>query len=82
VVVCKKKILVINNNFIACQILATRLTLLGYKVFFASRRRDVLMMLEQEQFNLIILDTKFTTLNLAKLCYKITQYSSIPILIL
>jgi OmpR family response regulator RpaB len=53
------KILITDSDILIRQILATRLTLLGYRVFFASNIKDALVLLKRFKPQIVILDNIF-----------------------
>ena len=80
--VYNEKILVIDSDIDIRQILATRLTILGYKVFLSSNGKDALVSFNKEQPDLIILDLILPKIDGYDVCRTIRSNSQIPILII
>ncbi len=80
--VYNEKILVIDGDIGIRQILATRLTILGYKVFLSSNGKDALVSFNKEQPDLIILDLILPKIDGYDVCRTIRSNSQIPILII
>ncbi len=80
--VYNEKILVIDGDIDIRQILATRLTILGYKVFLSSNGKDALVSFNKEQPDLIILDLILPKIDGYDVCRTIRSNSQIPILII
>ena len=80
--VYNEKILVIDGDIDIRQILATRLTILGYKVFLSSKGKDALVSFNKEQPDLIILDLILPKIDGYDVCRTIRSNSQIPILII
>ena len=80
--VYNKKILIVDSERIIRQVLATRLTTLGYSVFLASNGDDALVTFDIEQPHLIILDIMLPKSDGYEVCRKIRENSKIPIIIL
>jgi OmpR family response regulator RpaB len=77
-----KKLLIVDNNPTIRLVLSTRLTLLDYKLFFATNFKEALILLEKEQLDLVILDTLLTKVDGYEVCFAIRQESQIPIIML
>lgn len=77
-----KKLLVVNNEVEISQLLTTRLTILGYKVFLVSNGKDALNVFNQESFDLVLLDIVLPKLDGYEVCRQIRKKSQVPIIIL
>ena len=77
-----KKLLVVDNDAEIRQLLKTRLTILGYKVFLVSNGIDALNVFNQENLDLVLLDIVLPKLDGYEVCRQIRKRSSIPIIIL
>ena len=77
-----KKLLVVDNEIEISQLLTTRLTILGYKVFLVSSGTEALNVFNQENFDLVLLDIVLPKLDGYEVCRQIRKKSQIPIIIL
>jgi len=77
-----QKILVVDNEIKIRQLLAKRLTILGYKVFLASNGKEALQNFTNKQPDLIVLDIILSKLDGYEVCRRIRMNSHVPIIIL
>ena len=77
-----EKLLIVDNEATIRQILATRLTTLGYRVFLAPDGKMALTIFNSEQPDLIILDIILPKLDGYEVCRKIREGSQVPIIML
>lgn len=77
-----EKILVVDHQINIRKLLATRLTLLGYKVVLASNGKDALINFINESPDLVIIDIMLPKLDGYSVCRRIRENSQIPIIIL
>ena len=77
-----EKLLIVDNEATIRQILATRLTTLGYRVFLAPDGKTALTIFNSEQPDLIILDIILPKLDGYEVCRKIREGSQVPIIML
>lgn len=75
-----KKILVVDAELSTRQILETRLSVLGYKVFLASDRNTAFKLFKKEQPNLIVLDIMLPQKEGFDICAQIRKESKVPII--
>jgi len=80
--VSNKKLLIVDNEATIRQVLATRFTILGYRVFLASNGKSALNLFKVEQPDLIILELILPKLDGFEVCRKIRETSQVPIIIL
>lgn len=78
----KQNILVVDDEAFIRHVLATRLTILGYRVFLAPNVIDALNVFKKEQLDLIVLDVTPLKLDGYKLCRTIREKSKVPIIFL
>ena len=77
-----EKILVVDNEADIGQLLLTRLTILGYKVYLVSNGKDAVSFFNQETPDLILLDIMLPKLDGYEVCREIRKTSKVPIIIL
>jgi len=77
-----KKILIIDAELHICEVLKTRLEIIGYNIFLVADGKEGLSYFKQEQPDLIILDILIPKLNGYEVCQKIRYESNVPIIIL
>ena len=80
--VSNKKLLIADNDEIVRKVLATRLTILGYRVFLASNGKGALNVFNTELLDLVIIDIMLPKLDGYEVCRKIRENSQVPIIIL
>lgn len=78
----QEKILVADSEHAVCQVLKTRLTTLGFKVFTVFNGKQVLETLRNEELDLIISEVLLPYVDGYSLCFEIRKYSKIPIILL
>jgi OmpR family response regulator RpaB len=76
------KILIADGEIEINQLLTTRLTSLGYKVFSVFNGNDALLSFNNERFDLIIIDIILPKLDGYEVCRRIRKNSEVPILLL
>jgi OmpR family response regulator RpaB len=76
------KILIADGEIEINQLLTTRLTSLGYKVFSVFNGNDALLSFNNERFDLIIIDIILPKLDGYEVCRRIRENSEVPILLL
>ena len=80
--ISKQNIMVVDAEAFIRHVLATRLTILGYRVFLAPNVIDALNVFKKEQLDLIVLDVTPLKLDGYKLCRTIRENSKVPIIFL
>jgi OmpR family response regulator RpaB len=78
----KGNILVVDSEAIIRNVLAKRLTILGYRVFLATNVHDAFNVFKKESLDLIVLGIIPPKLPGYKLCCRIRKKSSVPIIFL
>ena len=79
---CNETILVVDDEASIRQILETRLSIRGYKVFLASNGEEALYLFRKENPNLIILDIMLPQIDGYEVCSEIRKESEVPIIML
>jgi len=77
-----KKILIIDEDYNACQILKARLSNLGYIVFLLDKKDDPIVIFDKKTPDLVILEICLSTVDGYVICSKLRQRSKTPIIIL
>ena len=77
-----EKILVVDNEVEIGQLLLTRLTILGYKVYLVSNGKDALKFFNQKNPDLILIDIMLPKLDGYEVCREIRKSSQVPLIIL
>ena len=80
--VFNEKLLIVDNEATIRQVLATRFSILGYRVFLASDGKSALAIFNNEHPDLIILDVVLPKLDGYEVCRKIREGSQVPIIML
>ncbi len=76
----KKRILVIDDEELIIKSLSRLLEKNGYEVFIAKNGQDALVMIEVEDFDLIIADMKMPGMNGAETVERIYKTKKIPVI--
>ena len=79
---CNETILVVDDEASIRQILETRLSIRGYKVFLAANGEEALALFRKEKPNLIILDIMLPKIDGYEVCSEIRKESEVPIIML
>lgn len=79
---CNETILVVDDEASIRQILETRLSIRGYKVFLAANGEEALYLYRKENPNLIILDIMLPQIDGYEVCSEIRKESEVPIIML
>jgi OmpR family response regulator RpaB len=77
-----EKILVVDSEVEIGQLLLTRLTILGYKVYLVSNGKDALTFFTQKTPDLILIDVVLPKLDGYEVCREIRKSSQVPLIIL
>lgn len=78
----REKILIVDDEITICQILETRLTIRGYKVYTATNGEQALEVFYRENPDLIVLDIMLPQLDGYGVCRELRKESNVPIIIL
>lgn len=77
-----KKILVVDNDPNVCQLLRTKLSILGFEILISDNGNDALTIFKTQQPDLLIIDIMIPTISGYTLCFEIRKESSVPIIVL
>lgn len=77
-----EKILIVSGDSGMNKLLSSRLTTLGYKIFYTFNGEDALIFFNKEEFDLIIIDLILPKFDGYEVCTKIRENSKVPIILL